>query len=144
LTKFLCTLSEADFNVLINFFGFDDEKPKQLPTKYTSVVENLRNKIMVNKEQNLKEYIVKWVTCFIFEMINATDTKDGSWPGGIHALVLNKIMLKIRIVIVNNFWVRLEGWFDTDSVFLMTSFQDFQTPYQVRHPKIKKHVTCIE
>ncbi len=29
LTQFLCTLSEADFNVLINYFGFNDyEKPK--------------------------------------------------------------------------------------------------------------------
>jgi hypothetical protein len=36
LTKFLCTLSKADFNVLIDYFGFsDDEKPKQLLTKYT-------------------------------------------------------------------------------------------------------------
>ncbi len=29
LTQFLCTLSEADFNVLINYFGFnDDENPR--------------------------------------------------------------------------------------------------------------------
>ncbi len=29
LTWFLCTLSKADFNVLINFYGFnDDENPK--------------------------------------------------------------------------------------------------------------------
>jgi hypothetical protein len=35
LTQFLCTLSRADFDVLIQYFGFsDDEKPKQLPTKY--------------------------------------------------------------------------------------------------------------
>jgi hypothetical protein len=34
--------------------------------------------------------------------------------------------------------MRLDGWFDTDCAFLMTSLQDFQTPYQVQHPKIKK------
>jgi hypothetical protein len=76
-------------------------------------------------------------------MINATNTKDGSWPGKIHALVLSK-MLKIRIVIICNYWMGLEGWLDTDNVLLVTSLQDFQTPYQVRHPKIKKHVTCIK
>ncbi len=39
LTKFLCTLSEADFDVLIEYFGFlDGKKPKQLPTKYTLIV----------------------------------------------------------------------------------------------------------
>ena len=57
------------------------------------------------------------MTCFIFEMINATNTKDGSWPGDIHALVLSK-MLKIRIVIVSNYWMGFEqGWFDTDHAF---------------------------
>jgi hypothetical protein len=38
---------------------------------------------------------------FIFEMINATKTKDGSWPGEAHALVLSK-MLRVRIFIVQN------------------------------------------
>jgi hypothetical protein len=77
-------------------------------------------------------------------MINATNTTDGSWPGDIHALVLSK-MLKIRIVIVSNYWMGFEeGWFDTDQAFLMMPFQIFQTPCQIQHPKIKKHVTCIE
>ncbi len=59
LTKFLCTLSEADFNVLIEYFGFsDDEKPKQLPTKYTLIVDNLGNNVLVNTEQNQKEDVV--------------------------------------------------------------------------------------
>ncbi len=117
LTHFLCTLSKADFNVFIEYFGFsDDEKPKQLPTEYTLIVENLRNNVLENTEQNQKKKIVKRVTRFIFEMINATNTKDGSWPGEIHALVLSK-MLKIRIVIVSNYWMGLEGWFDTDNAF---------------------------
>jgi hypothetical protein len=122
LTQFLCTLSEAYFDVLIQYFGFsDDKKPKKIPTKYTLIVENLRNNALVNTEQTQKEDIVKWVTCFIFEMINATNTKDGSWPGDIHALVLSK-MLKIRIVIVSNYWMGLEeGWFDTDCDFFYTS-----------------------
>jgi hypothetical protein len=103
LTQFLCTLTEADFDVLIEYFGSsDDKKPKLLPTKYTSIVENLMNNVLVKTEQTQKEDIVKWVTCFIFEMINVTNTKDGSWPGETHALVLSK-MLKIRIVIVTNY-----------------------------------------
>jgi hypothetical protein len=115
LTQSLCTLSEADFNVHINYYGFNDDKnPKRLPTKYTLIVENLRNNVLVNMEEGDKEAIVKWVNHFIYEMINATNTKDGSWPGDIHALVLSK-MLKIRIVIISNYWKGFEeGWFDTD------------------------------
>ncbi len=126
LTQFLCTLSMADFDVLIEYFGFSDNKKlKQLPTAYTFVVENLRNNVLVKTEQTHKENIVKWVTCFIFEIINATNTKDGSWPGEIHALVLSK-MLKIRIVIVSNYWMGLEGWFDTDcSLFLRHHSRSF-------------------
>jgi hypothetical protein len=60
LTQFLYRLSEADFNVLINYFGFlDDKKPKQLPIKYTLIVENLRNLVLVNVEQDEKEAIVE-------------------------------------------------------------------------------------
>ncbi len=102
------------------------------------------NNVLVNTERNEKEAIVEWLTRFMFEMINATNTKDCSWPGYIHALVLSK-MLKIRIVIASNYWMGLKGgWFDPNNDFLMTSAQGFQTPYQVRRPKIKKHVTCIE
>jgi hypothetical protein len=136
LTQFLCTLSGANFDVLINFYGFnDDENPKRLPTKYTLIFENLRNLVLVNAEEEAKKAIVEWVTPFIYEMINATNTTDGSWPGDIHALVLSK-MLKIRIVIVSNYWKGFD-WFDTDQAFFMTLFQDFQTPCQVQHPKIK-------
>ncbi len=118
LTWFLCTISEADFDVLINYYGFNDDKnPRQLPAKYTSTVENLRDNVLVNMEQNLKENIVKWVICFIFERINTTNTMDGSWPGDIHALILSK-MLKIRIVIVSNYCIGFkENWFDTDQAF---------------------------
>jgi hypothetical protein len=49
LTQFLCTLSEADFNVLINYFGFNDVKnTKQLPAKYTKIFNNLRDNVLVN------------------------------------------------------------------------------------------------
>ncbi len=86
-----------------------------MPTEYTLIVENLRDNVLVNTEEGDKEAIVEWMTCFIYEMINATNTTDGSWPGDIHALVLSK-MLKIRIVIVSNYWKGLD-WFDTDQAF---------------------------
>jgi hypothetical protein len=141
LTQFLCTLSKADFDMLIEYFGFsDDKKPKQLPTKYTSIVENLRNSFLVKIEQTHKENIVKWVTRFIFEMINATNTKEGSQPGEIHALVLSK-MFKIRIVIVSNYWMGLEGWFDTDCAFFDTS--GLSDTITSTASKDEKHVTCI-
>ncbi len=61
LTRFLCILPEADFKVLIEYFGFnDDENTKQLPAEYTLIVENLSNNVFVNTEQDLKENIVKW------------------------------------------------------------------------------------
>jgi hypothetical protein len=56
-------------------------------------------------------------------MINATNTKEGSWPGEIHGLVLSK-MLKIRIVIVGNYWMGLEGWFYTDNFFNTSGLSD--------------------
>ncbi len=116
MTWFLCTISKADFYVLIYFHGFNDDKnQKRFSTKYTLIVENLRDNVLVNMEEVDKEAIVEWVTCFIHEMINATNTTDGSWPGDIHALVLRK-MLKIRIVIVSNYWKGLD-WFDTDQAF---------------------------
>ncbi len=72
--------------MLINFYGFNDDKnPKQLSTKYTLIVENLRDNVLVNTKESDKEAIVEWVTRFIYEMINATNTTDGSWPGDIHA-----------------------------------------------------------
>ncbi len=47
-------------------------------------------------------------------MINATKTKDGSWPGKVQALVLSK-MLKMRIVIVQNIYDGLKRLFDSDN-----------------------------
>jgi hypothetical protein len=56
LTQFLCTLSEADFDVLIEYFGFGDDKIlKQLPTEYALIVENQRNNVLVKMEQTHKE-----------------------------------------------------------------------------------------
>ncbi len=86
-----------------------------------------------------KEAIVEWVTCFIYEMINTTNTKDGSWPGDIHALVLSK-MLKIRIVIVNNFWMGFEGWFDTDNTFFDDIISGLSDTISSQAPKDQK--TC--
>ncbi len=75
-------------------------------------------------------------------MINATNTKDGSWPGDIHALVLSK-MLKIRIVIVSNYWMGLD-WFDTDHAFFDDVTIGLSDTMSIQHPKIKKHVIFIE
>ncbi len=76
----------------------------------------------MNTGEDDKEAIVEWATPFVYEMINPTNTTDGSWPGDIHALVLSK-MLKIRIVIVSNYWMGFEeGWFDSDQAFLMPPF----------------------
>jgi hypothetical protein len=58
-----------------------------LPAKYTLIVEYLRDNVFVNTKQNVKKDIVKWMNFFMYEMINATNTTDGSWPGDIHALV---------------------------------------------------------
>jgi hypothetical protein len=88
--------------------------------------------------QYLKEDIVKWVNRFIYEMINATNTTDGSWPGDIHALVLSK-MLKIRIFIVSKYWKGLEeGWFDTDQVFFDHVISDLSNTMSSPAPKDQK------
>ncbi len=106
-----------------------------MPTKYSLIVENLRDNVLVNTEEGDKEAIVKWVNPFIYEMINATNTKDGSWPGDIHALVLRK-MLKIRIVIVSNYWKGLEeGWFDTDQAFFDFVISDLSDTMSSPAPK---------
>jgi hypothetical protein len=66
LTQFLCTLSKADFNVIFNYYGFNHDKNlRHLAAKYTSIVENLRDNVLVNTEEGDKEAIVKWVNCFI-------------------------------------------------------------------------------
>ena len=111
-----------------------------MPTEYTLIVENLRDNVLVNTEEGDKEAIVDWVTRFIYEMINATNTKDGSWPGDIHALVLSK-MLKIRIVIVSNYWKELEeGWFDTDQAFFYCKIPQLSDTMSSPAPKDQK--TC--
>ncbi len=97
----------------------------------------------MNVEEEAKEAIVEWVTCFIFKMINATNTTDGSWPGDIHALVLSK-MLKIRIGIVGNYWMGLEeGWFDTDCAFFDHVISELSDTMSSPEPKDQKRVTCI-
>ncbi len=104
------------------------------------IVENLRVNVLVNTEEGDKEAIVKWVNCFTYEMINATNTSDGSWPGDIHALVFSK-MLKIRIVIVSNYWKGLEeGWFDTDQAFFDFVISDLSDTMSSPAPKDQK--TC--
>jgi len=119
LTQFLCTLSEADFNVLSLYSDeySDDREPIKLPPEFALFVQNLRNNVLEKTEQTKKDNIVKWVNCFIFEMINATNNKDGSWPGESHALVLSK-MLKIRIVFIDNSWTGLQNRFDSDNGFI--------------------------
>ncbi len=107
-----------------------------MPTEYTLIVENLRDDVLVNTEEGDKEAIVKWVTCFIYEMINATNTTDGSWPGDIHALVLSK-MLKIRIVIVSNYWKGLD-WFDTDQAFFDNVISGLSDTMSSPSPKDQK------
>jgi hypothetical protein len=73
-------------------------------------------------------------------MINTTNTTDGSWPGDIHALVLSK-MLKIRIVIVSNYWKELEeGWFDTDQAFFYCKIPQLSDTMSSPAPKDQK--TC--
>ena len=65
--------------------------------EYASFVERVRPKTEKSKNKG----IVKWMNNFIFKVIIATKTKDGSWPGEAHALVLSK-MLRVGIVIVQN------------------------------------------
>jgi hypothetical protein len=74
----------------------------------------------------------------VYEMINATNTKDGSWPGDIHALVLSK-MLKIRIVIISNYWKGLD-WLDTDQAFFDDVISGLLDTMSSPAPKDKK--TC--
>jgi hypothetical protein len=122
LAEFLCTIGEADLDVLKECYGeyySDDEndieddiekEDKVLPLKYASFVDRVRLKTEDSKNKG----IVKWMNNFIFKMIKATKTKDGSWPGEAHALVLSK-MLRVRIVIVQNNYNGFKGWFDSDN-----------------------------
>jgi hypothetical protein len=110
--------------VLINFYGFNDDKnPKWLPTKYTLIVENLKDNVLVNTEEGDKEAIVEWVTHFIYEMINATNTTDGSWQVTFMPLYwarCSKLDLSL-LVTTGRDWAELI----LIRLFLMTSFQDF-------------------
>jgi hypothetical protein len=73
-------------------------------------------------------------------MINATNTKDGSWPGEIHALVLSK-MVKIRIVFIDYVWTGLETRFDSDydigSILITPGLSD-----AISRPAPKDQNTC--
>ncbi len=71
-------------------------------------------------------------------MINTTKTKDGSWPGEAHALVLSK-MLRVRIVIVQINYNGLKDSFDSDDRFLR-ALQGFQKPCSENCPTAKNHV----
>jgi hypothetical protein len=120
--EFRCTKGEADLNVLKECYGeyySDDEndieddiekEDKVLPLKCALFVDRVRLKT----EESKNKGIVKWMNDFIFKMINATKTKDGSRPGEAHARVLSK-MLRVRIVIVQNNYNGLKGWFDSDN-----------------------------
>jgi hypothetical protein len=112
----ICTICEADFDALKKFYGDIEndtendieKKDKVLPLEYASFVERVRLKT----EESKNKGIVKWMNNFIFKMINSTKTKDGSWPGEAHALVLSK-MLRVSIVIVQNNYNRLKDLFDS-------------------------------
>jgi hypothetical protein len=109
LAEFLCTIGETDLDVLKECYGEyinDDEndiendiekEDKVLPLKNAPFVDRVRLKT----EESKNKGIVKWMNNFIFKMINGTKTKDDSWPGEAHALVLSK-MLRVRSVIVQN------------------------------------------
>ncbi len=122
LAEFLCTIDEADLDALKECYSeyySDDEnnieddiekEDKVLPLKYVLIDDRVRLKT----EESKNKAVDKWMNNFIFEMINATKTKDGSWPGEAHALVLSK-MLRVRIVIVQNNYNGLKGCFDSDN-----------------------------
>jgi hypothetical protein len=71
-------------------------------------------RVRLKTDESNNKGIVKWMNNFIFKMINATKTKDGSWPDEAHALVLSK-MIRVRIVIVQNNYNGLKGLFDSDN-----------------------------
>jgi hypothetical protein len=57
LTQFLCTLCEADFDALILHTvdsGGNVRGIRNLPTKYTSIDENIINNVLVKMEKNQK------------------------------------------------------------------------------------------
>ncbi len=111
LAKFLCTICEADFDVLVEYYGDIEKEDKVLLLEYALFVE----RVWLKTEESQNKGIAKWMLkTFIFEMINATKTKDGSWPGKARALVLSK-MLRVRIVIVQNNYDGLKGSFDSDN-----------------------------
>jgi hypothetical protein len=82
---------------------------------------------------------------FIFDMINATKTTDGSWPGEAHALVLSK-MLKVRIAIVQNNYYGLTGLFDSDKwIFEGTpGLSELSETMLRKAPNGRKHVTYFK
>jgi hypothetical protein len=54
-------------------------------------------------------------------------------------------MLKIRIVIVSNYWIGFEeSWFDTDCGFFDDITSGLSDTMLSPAPKDQKHGTCIE
>ncbi len=70
-------------------------------------------------------------------MINTTETKDGSWPGEAHALVLSK-RLRVRIVIVQNKHNGLKGWFDSDNWIFEEDYQGLSETMRRKAPNGQK------
>ncbi len=84
LAELICTIGEVDLDALKECDGeyySDDEndieddnekEDKLLPLKYALFVDRVRLKTKESKNKG----IVKWTNNFIFQMINATKTKD--------------------------------------------------------------------
>jgi hypothetical protein len=80
---------------------------------------------------------------FIFKMINTTKTKDGSWPGKVHALVLSK-MLRVRIVIVQINYNGLKSWFDSDNWIFEEDHPGLSETMRRKAPKGQVNVTYFK
>ncbi len=76
------------------------KKDTVLSLEYALFVERVRLKT----EESKNKGIVKWLSSFIFEMINATKTMDVSWPGEAHTLNLSK-MLRVGVPIVETIMI---------------------------------------
>jgi hypothetical protein len=147
LADFLCTIGEADLDAIKECYGeyySDDEndieddiekEDKVLPLKYASFIDRVRLKT----EESKNKGIVKWMNNLIFKMINATKTKDGSWPGEAHAIVLSK-MLRVRIVIAQNNYNGLKGWFDSDDWFFEAIHPGLTETIQKKSTRRSKNV----
>ena len=151
LAEFLCTIGEADLDALKGCVGecYGDiendiendieKKDKVLPLKYALFVE----KVILKTEESKNNGIAKWMNNFIFKMINTTKTKDGSWPGEAHALVLSK-MLRVRIAIVQNNYNGLKDWFDSDNWIFEEDHPGLSETMRRKAPKGQVNVTYFK